>query len=142
MKEQIINFLRNKKILILGFGREGKSSLNFIRQNLPDAEVAIADQNQIDDPDVVNITTSEINGLLGTNYDDKLIVKTLENVGFVVQCGAELEVVEDAPIMDGIQKYCPICDKYFIEDRFHNLTEVPDYDPALEDLDDDEYEGE
>ena len=57
MKEQIINFLRNKKILILGFGREGKSSLNFIRQNLPDAEVAIADQNQIDDPDVVNITT-------------------------------------------------------------------------------------
>ena len=33
---------------------------------------------------VVKITTEEINGLLGTDYDDELIVKTLENVGFVI----------------------------------------------------------
>ena len=31
---------------------------------------------------VVKITTLEINQLLGTNYDKKLIIKTLENVGF------------------------------------------------------------
>ena len=47
MKNQIIEFLRNKKILILGFGREGKSSLDFIRRELPEAEVAIADQQNI-----------------------------------------------------------------------------------------------
>ena len=33
-------------------------------------------------PDVVKITTDEINLLLGTNYDRELIVKTLTNVGF------------------------------------------------------------
>ena len=62
MKSQIINFLRDKKILILGFGREGKSSLDFIRRELPQAEVAIADQQEI----VVENTTV----ISGENYLD------------------------------------------------------------------------
>ena len=33
MKNKIIEFLTNKKILILGFGREGKSAYNFIKEN-------------------------------------------------------------------------------------------------------------
>lgn len=33
----------------------------------------------------LKITVAEINGLLGTNYDKKLIVKTLENVGFEIK---------------------------------------------------------
>ncbi len=75
MKEQIVNYLRGKKILILGFGREGKSSLNFIRQNLPEATVAIADQNPIDDPDVVNITTITGENYLQACADYDLILK-------------------------------------------------------------------
>lgn len=63
MKEQIINYLTGKKILILGFGREGKSTLNFLKREIPTAEIAIADQNPISDPDVVNITT-----ITGDNY--------------------------------------------------------------------------
>lgn len=62
MKNQIIDFLRDKKILILGFGREGKSSLDFIRRELPQAEVAVADQQDI----VVENTTV----ISGTNYLD------------------------------------------------------------------------
>lgn len=62
MKNQIIEFLRNKKILILGFGREGKSSLDFIRRELPEAEVAIADQQNI----VIENTTV----ISGKNYLD------------------------------------------------------------------------
>ena len=62
MKNQIIDFLRNKKILILGFGREGKSSLDFIRRELPEAEVAVADQQDI----VVENTTV----ISGDNYLD------------------------------------------------------------------------
>jgi phenylalanyl-tRNA synthetase beta chain len=34
---------------------------------------------------IVKITTKEINSLLGTNYDEKLIMDTLKNVGFEVQ---------------------------------------------------------
>ncbi len=63
MKEQIIEFLKGKKILILGFGREGKSTLAFLRRELPDADIEIADQKPINDPDVVDITT-----ITGDNY--------------------------------------------------------------------------
>ena len=64
MKEQIINLLRNKSILILGFGREGRSSYNFIRKELPEAIIAIADQNSITDENVVKNTTI----ISGDNY--------------------------------------------------------------------------
>ena len=57
MKEQIVEFLRGKKILILGFGREGKSTLAFLERELPDAQIAIADIAEIDDPSVVKYTT-------------------------------------------------------------------------------------
>lgn len=36
--------LRNKKILFLGFGVEGKSTLNFLHHFLPDAQIGIADE--------------------------------------------------------------------------------------------------
>ena len=66
MKEKILEYLRNKSILILGFGREGRSSLNFIHENLPEAKIAIVDQAQIDDEDVVKNTTI----ISGDNYLD------------------------------------------------------------------------
>ena len=50
MIEKLIKELENKHILILGFGREGKSALNFIRKNIPEAHVTIADSNAIDIP--------------------------------------------------------------------------------------------
>ena len=45
MIEQLLQQLRGKRILIAGFGREGKSSLRFIKNQLPDAAVAVADKN-------------------------------------------------------------------------------------------------
>ena len=48
MKQDIIDFLRGRKILILGFGREGKSFLQFAKTNLPDVTIAIADQNPVE----------------------------------------------------------------------------------------------
>ena len=47
MKNDIIDFLQNRSILILGFGREGKSFLQFAKENLPNNKIAIADQNDI-----------------------------------------------------------------------------------------------
>ena len=41
MIKNIINFLENKKITILGFGLEGKSTYNFIRKYLPEKELNI-----------------------------------------------------------------------------------------------------
>ena len=47
MKQDIIDFLKDKSILILGYGREGKSALEFIQQNLPGADYAVADQGEL-----------------------------------------------------------------------------------------------
>jgi phenylalanyl-tRNA synthetase beta chain len=45
-------------------------------------------------PNVVNITAEEINDLLGTNYEQNSIVRTLESVSFAVERdGAELKIV-------------------------------------------------
>ncbi len=39
-----IGELNNKKILILGFGKEGEDTLDFIRQNFPKQQIGIADK--------------------------------------------------------------------------------------------------
>ena len=48
MFDLILNRLRGKRILILGFGREGKSSFHFVQKYLPNAEVAVADKNELE----------------------------------------------------------------------------------------------
>lgn len=47
LKKEINNFLSNKSILILGFGREGKSTLKYINENnICYTRLAIADKNE------------------------------------------------------------------------------------------------
>ena len=48
MFDQILNRLRGKRILILGFGREGRSTLRFLQKYLPGAVVAVADKNAME----------------------------------------------------------------------------------------------
>lgn len=47
MIEKIIDKLRNKKIAILGFGREGKSSYKFLRKYLKEESITILDANKM-----------------------------------------------------------------------------------------------
>ena len=46
MLDTIFKRLRGKKILIAGFGREGKSTLAFLNKYLPHATIGIADKNE------------------------------------------------------------------------------------------------
>ena len=45
MYKKIIEYLKDKNIAIIGFGREGKSSYNFIRKYLPNQHLTILDGN-------------------------------------------------------------------------------------------------
>lgn len=51
MLPKIIEFLKDKKVLILGFGREGRSSFGYIRKYLPEKMLCIADGKEQALPD-------------------------------------------------------------------------------------------
>jgi UDP-N-acetylmuramoylalanine--D-glutamate ligase len=66
----ILNRLRGKRILILGFGREGKSTLRFLNKYLPDAVVAVADKNAMEAVQYFGT------GYLEAMYDFDIVIKT------------------------------------------------------------------
>ena len=49
----------------------------------------------------IEVSTEEINALLGTNYDDMLIVRTLENVSFFIKKKEECTEDSSAGMADG-----------------------------------------
>lgn len=82
MIERLVEFLRGKNILILGFGREGETSYKFIRDHLGDQKVTIADMNEViveDYPDLAANPNTTL--ILGKDYLEgldkyDLIIKT------------------------------------------------------------------
>ena len=62
MKQKIKQELDGKKILILGFVREGKSSYSFIKQNVEYTKLAIADKNAIGELISKTITENLLGG--------------------------------------------------------------------------------
>ena len=73
MKQDIINFLNNKKILIIGFGREGKSAFEFINKNVNYKELAIADKNDIK---IDGIKTYTGDNYLDSTKDYDIVIKS------------------------------------------------------------------
>lgn len=70
MFDLIINRLRGKRILILGFGREGRSSLRFLQKYLPEETVAVADKNPMEGVKHFG------NQYLEAMYDYDIVIKT------------------------------------------------------------------
>jgi len=70
MFDLILNRLRGKRILILGFGREGKSSFRFVQKYLPETIVAVADKNEIEG--VKHFGSQYLEAM----YDYDIVVKT------------------------------------------------------------------
>ena len=59
---QIIEYIKDKKILILGYGREGISTYNYIRKHLPEKKITVADKNYI------KIDDANTEMICGDNY--------------------------------------------------------------------------
>lgn len=80
MIDKIIQKIKNKKIAILGFGREGKSTYLFIRKHLPFINLVIIDELNMSESSVIN-GDKNISFIYGDDYLkhlDKfdLIIKT------------------------------------------------------------------
>ena len=63
---KIIEYIKDKKVLILGFGREGKSTLAYIRKHLPEKKLTVGDRNKPE------ISDSNVEVIYGENYLDFL----------------------------------------------------------------------
>lgn len=75
----LLQELKNKKILILGFGREGKDTLLFLKKLFPKKVLGIADMKEASPPSFERGETS-IKWHLGKNY-----LKSLENYDVIVK---------------------------------------------------------
>lgn len=69
MYKDIINKISDKKMAILGFGKEGQSTYSFIRRYLPNKKLTIIDQNEKlkDECDFI-INDKNISIITGKNY--------------------------------------------------------------------------
>ena len=72
----MINFLNKllvgKRVLILGFGKEGRSTFKFLSKNLPDIYPAIADSNVQLNKDELLVKVEKQKLFLGNDYQQKL----------------------------------------------------------------------
>jgi len=72
-----LNELKNKKVLILGFGQEGKDNLKFLRKLFPKKVIGIADQKKIQIP---KSKSQKVRWHLGKNY-----LKALKNYDIIIK---------------------------------------------------------
>jgi len=73
MLEELLKYLSNKKILILGYGKEGKSTYKFIRKHFPEIKLYVADKKEtiIEENEELS-KDNNIEFILGENYLDGL----------------------------------------------------------------------
>ena len=95
MLPKIIEYLKDKSILILGFGREGQSSYNYIKKYLPDKELTIADRNSVT-VDGENVEIISGDGYLDRVNDFDLVLKS-PGISF-----------KDVEITDGTEVTCEV----------------------------------
>lgn len=78
MPSKIKSILHDKKIMILGFGKEGQSTYNLLRKWFPKMHLSICDRNEDLDIDSLDDNVSLITGeaYLGSCQDFDLIIKS------------------------------------------------------------------
>ena len=64
MYQALIDFFKDKNVLILGLGREGRATFGFIRKHYPDMHLTVADRNP------VTVDDGNVTLICGENYLD------------------------------------------------------------------------
>lgn len=91
MLPKIIDYLENKSVLILGFGREGQSSYDYIRGYLPYKELTVSDKNPVTvDDKKVKVISGE--GYLDCVNDFDVVLKS-PGISF-----KDIEITDDTEV--------------------------------------------
>jgi len=109
MNNNIVQEFENKHIAILGFGREGKSTYNFIKKHLTNYSITIIDKNDKikEEPLIKNETT--INVITGDNY-----LNNLEKYDIIMKTpGISFKEIDISSFKDKINSQLQILLKYY-----------------------------
>ena len=97
MIDKIINKLKDKKLAILGFGKEGRSTYSFIRKHLKDIHLTIIDMKDISN-DEVFIGDNNVDFIYGENY-----LSNLEIYDYIIKApGVSLKDVKDIKVKEKV----------------------------------------
>ena len=102
----IYDEMKGKKVLILGFGREGKSTYNFIRKELSDIEIGIADKNEDIKNDELIKDDTKLKFHLGEDY-----LNSIKDYDMVIKSPGI--VLDDLSQVDKITSQTNIFLKYY-----------------------------
>lgn len=109
MINNIIDEFKNKKIVILGFGKEGKSTYQFIRKYLKEIPLTIRDKNDNIKNDPILKSDHNIEIITGDNYLDEL-----ETYDIIMKSpGISFKDIDASRIRDKIYSQLEILLKYF-----------------------------
>lgn len=109
MIDKIIDELKNKNIVILGFGKEGKSTYTFIRKYLKDIHLTIKDKNDKIKDDELLKDDKNITIITGENY-----LNDLDKYDLIMKTpGISFRDINISKIKDKISSELEILLKYF-----------------------------
>lgn len=109
MINKLIKFFENKNILILGYGREGKSTYNFLRKHFPTMPLTIADLNEELASDEVLKADKNLKFVLGKTY-----LNNLDNYDVIMKApGVSFKDVNVEKIKDKIESQQELMLRFF-----------------------------
>ena len=109
MLDKIIKEFKNKKIVILGFGKEGKSTYQFIRKHLNDISLTIKDKNDNIKNDPLFQKDPNVEIITGEDYLDHL-----EEYDLIMKTpGISFKDIDTTLIKDKISSELEILLKYY-----------------------------
>ena len=95
MLKELIEYLANKEIVILGFGREGKTMYKFLRKHFPEKNITIADKRDFTNN---NEELDKVKTIIGDDY-----LNNLEKYDLIIKSpGISLKDIDKTKILDKI----------------------------------------
>ena len=108
MIQNLINYLKDKNLAILGFGREGKSTYKFLRKYL-DTELTIFDANSSLKDDELIVNDKNTKFISDYKYED-----ILENFDLIIKTpGLSLKDVDTTKYIDKITSQIELLFRFF-----------------------------